>query len=221
MSPSTAVVAESGTHLTSTSDVSNTEKDSGNKTHLLHQPSEMTTSTADSPSISSNSTSSDDGSKDDPLSEYFTEQRVKKLNKIAEEENEALNLNLGLPVDLTAYTRRNIAPTGIIQKVLRPPILTLIRIFDWLLSWVEGPLFHFWGNIVPLSLRQRITFLGWAIYFPIHKALIGRRTGLHRDVSLEYHALTTVMWWGRLFPITIKRMRFSLSQLHACHPGDG
>ena len=215
MSPSTTGVDDSGTP-TST-DVPNTEKDSGNKLS-----SEMTTSTEDSPSISSNnSTSSDDGSKDDPLSEYFTEQRVKKLNKIAEEENEALNLNLGLPVDLTSYTRRNIAPTGIIQKVLRPPILTLIRIFDWLLSWVEGPLFHFWGNIVPLSLRQRITFLGWAIYFPIHKLLLGRRTGLHRDVSLEYHALTTVMWWGRLFPITIKRMRFSLSQLHACHPGDG
>lgn len=29
--------------------------------------------------------------------------------------------------------------------------------------------------------------------------------------------MTTLLYWGRLFPVTIKRMRFSLSQLHCCH----
>ncbi len=29
--------------------------------------------------------------------------------------------------------------------------------------------------------------------------------------------MTSLLYWGRLFPVTIKRMRFSLSQLHCCH----
>ena len=32
--------------------------------------------------------------------------------------------------------------------------------------------------------------------------------------------MTTILYWGRLFPVTIKRMRFSLSQLSCCHGWD-
>ena len=71
---------------------------------------------------------------------------------------------------------------------------------------------------LPLSFKQRITKLGWVIYFPLHKLLLGRRTGIHPDASYEYHALTTLMHWGRLFPVTIDRMRFMLSQLSVWHP---
>ena len=179
------------------------------------------------------------------VDQYFTDAHIKRVNTIASEENDKLNLNLGLPVDLTNYTRRDISPTSIVQKVLRPPIQTFIRIFDWLLSFIEGPLFIFWSEHVPLWLRQKITFFAWTVYLPIHKFFIGRRSGLHRDVSYEYAALTTAMWAGRLvsimvgclnidvlfailinmqpssqFPITVKRMRMSLSQLHVWHPPD-
>ncbi|KAL7528078.1 hypothetical protein ACHAXR_002254, partial [Thalassiosira sp. AJA248-18] len=143
------------------------------------------------------------------------------MNKRAEKENEGLNLNLGLPVDLTVLTRRDgNAASGLVQKGFRPPIQILIRLLDRVLAFVESPLFRLWGNHIPLRFRQRLTFLAWGMYLPIHKALIGRRTGLHKNASLEYHALTSVMWWGRLFPVTIKRMRFSLSQLHVWHPPD-
>ena len=135
------------------------------------------------------------------VDQYFTDAHVKRVNTIASEENDKLNLNLGLPVDLTNYTRRDISPTSIVQKVLRPPIQTFIRIFDWLLSFIEGPLFIFWSEHVPLWLRQKITFFAWSVYLPIHKLLIGRRSGLHRDVSYEYHALTTAMWAGRLVSV--------------------
>ena len=135
------------------------------------------------------------------IDQYFTDAHIKRVNTIASEENDKLNLNLGLPVDLTNYTRRHISPTNIVQKVLRPPIQTFIRIFDWLLSFIEGPLFIFWSEHVPLWLRQKITFFAWSIYLPIHKLLIGRRSGLHRDVSYEYAALTTAMWAGRLVSI--------------------
>lgn len=193
------------------------------------------------------------------LREYFTKDRTEQMNKRANEENERLNLNMGLPVDLTAFTRRDdvTTSTGIVQKVLRPPIQTLLRVLDRLLAFIESPLFRFWGERIPLRFRQKLTFMAWGMYLPIHKVLIGRRTGLHKSVSLEYHALTTMMWPGRLvsciwqhcislfrdvnvynvmwlsrsffvfashhfvqFPVTVKRMRFSLSQLHVWHPPD-
>jgi len=59
-----------------------------------------------------------------------------------------------------------------------------------------------------------LTFGAWQwIYLPLHKRWLGRRTAIHPDASLEYHALTSILWWARLFPVTIERMRFSLSQL--------
>mmetsp|Transcript_4152 Transcript_4152/g.9130 ORF Transcript_4152/g.9130 Transcript_4152/m.9130 type:complete len:555 (-) Transcript_4152:76-1740(-) len=185
-----------------------------------------------SSTASETSTSSDEEAAHAPdddnnnLCEYFSETRTNQMNQRAQLENEGLNLNLGLPVDLTAYARRRIdttattTTTGIVQKVLRPPIQILLRLLDRLLSLIESPLFRFWSERIPLRVRQKLTFLAWGMYLPIHKVLIARRTGLHKDVSLEYHALTSVMWWGRLFPVTVKRMRFSLSQLHVWHPPD-
>jgi len=159
------------------------------------------TSALSSTASESSSTEDEDITNNDTVDQYFTDAHIKRVNTIASEENDKLNLNLGLPVDLTNYTRRDISPTSIVQKVLRPPIQTFIRIFDWLLSFIEGPLFIFWSEHVPLWLRQKITFFAWSIYLPIHKLLIGRRSGLHRDVSYEYHALTTAMWAGRLVSI--------------------
>ena len=152
---------------------------------------------------SSDEEANDDG-QDDTIRVYFDGARIERMNKRAKEENERLNLNLGLPVDLTVFTRSDddITANGLVQKVLRPPIRTLLRLLDRLLSLVESPLFNFWSNRIPLRFRQKLTFLAWGMYLPIHKALIGRRTGLHRNVSLEYHALTSVMWWGRLVSFT-------------------
>ncbi|KAL9190255.1 hypothetical protein ACHAXT_007466 [Thalassiosira profunda] len=150
---------------------------------------------------------------------YFSKEHVQRANRAAAAENERLNLHLGLPVDLTVLTRRDGGfATTALQKLLRLPIRAAICLVDRFLSIIETPLFQFYSERLPLRWRQRITFLAWGMYLPVHKALIGRRSGLHRDVSLEYHALTSVMWWGRLFPVTVKRMRMSLSQLHVCHP---
>ena len=120
----------------------------------------------------------------------------------AEDKNTRLNLNLG-------------------QRVVTPDNKLLVWILRFLNSltveWWEAYFFALWKR-VPLALRRALTFGAWRFYFPIHKALLGRTTGLHRDASAEYHALTTVMWWGRLFPVSVRRMRFSLSQLHVVAP---
>lgn len=120
----------------------------------------------------------------------------------AQAKNERLNLNLG-------------------QRVVSPENKLLVWILRFLsnltVEWWEAYFFAFWKR-VPLILRRKLTFWAWNVYFPIHKALLGRRTGLHVDASAEYHALTTFMWWGRLFPVSVQRMRFSLSQLHVVAP---
>ena len=118
----------------------------------------------------------------------------------AAEVNKTLNLNLGLPID---------PDNGQIRGLFR----SLSNIF----SVFEEQLFAIFGRL-PLSFKQRITKLGWMIYFPLHRLILGRKTGIHPDASLEYHALTTLLHWGRLFPVTIDRMRFSLSQLSVWHP---
>jgi len=217
---SATIAAASEDSLAPPLNASEMPKLSCDKVHFPHPPT-LALATSTATTISSDESSSDEDAADNDGQDYDTLRESHQMNERAQKENERLNLNLGLPVDLTVFTRRdNSAANGIVQKVLRPPIQTLIRLLDRLLAFVESPLFSFWSNHVPLRLRQKLTFLAWGIYLPIHKALIGRRTGLHKDVSLEYHALTTVMWWGRLFPVTIKRMRFSLGQMHVVHPPD-
>ena len=116
--------------------------------------------------------------------------------------NERLNLNLG-------------------QTVVTPENKLLLWILKFLndtcVGWWEKYFFELWKR-VPLTIRRKLTFWGWKLYLPLHKALLGRRTGLHQDASAEYHALTTIMWWGRLFPVSVQRMRFSLGQLHVISP---
>eukprot|EP00977_Amphora_coffeiformis_P027656 scaffold34630_cov185-Amphora_coffeaeformis.AAC.2 len=123
-------------------------------------------------------------------------------NLPAAAKNESLNLNLG-------------------QKIITPEnkfLRWIIRFLNSLcIEWWEEHFFTFWAEKVPLSWRRALTFMAWKIYFPFHKAL-GLRTGLHKDASAEYHALTTLMWWGRLFPVSVRRMRFSLGQLHVISP---
>lgn len=111
--------------------------------------------------------------------------------------NQGLNLNLG-------------------QSIISPnnkSLLWIIQFLDRLLvRWWE-PYFQIFWKRIPLPVRQALTFGAWKVYFPLHKMLLGRTTGIHPDASLEYHAMTTIAWWGRLIPVTVNRMRFSLSQL--------
>lgn len=117
--------------------------------------------------------------------------------------NSELNLDLGQRI----ITRKNLA------------LLWIINFLDRLLfQWLEVPFFKFWSEVVPLSFRRALTHRSWRLYFRLHKALLGKSTGIHPSQSYEYHALTTVMWWARFIAVTPRRMRFSLSQLYAISP---
>ncbi len=142
----------------------------------------------------------------DDVHGYFENEIAMKMNERAKKENSRLNLNLGIPIDLTVFTSRqpiilrggDCSIPKIVKKIIRLPIQTILYLFDRIISLVEHPLFKFWSCFIPLRLRQKLTFLGWGLYFPIHNFFVGRRSGVHKNVSLEYHALTSVMWWGRL-----------------------
>lgn len=114
--------------------------------------------------------------------------------------NKALNLHLGMPFNPREFL--------LLRRCL--------KILSDFFSLFEDTLCHGW-NSVPLQIRQKITVIAWAIYFPLHRLLLSNRTAIHKDASYEYHAMTTVMYWGRMFPITIRRIRFSLSQLSVWH----
>jgi len=116
----------------------------------------------------------------------------------ARQVNETLNLNLGLPIVPENQTLRK----------------TLKWINILLIMWWEEKLFRL-IRATPLVYRRWLCMKSWRIYLSFHKRLIGNRSGIHPDVSEEYHALTSIVWWGRLFPVTLPRMRFALSQLSA------
>jgi acetyl esterase/lipase len=105
--------------------------------------------------------------------------------------------------------------------LLREKSQTLIKVIRFLdtvfFAWWENLLFGAW-NRLPTALRRRIFYGLWTLYAPLHRAVLGRSTGLHATQSLQYHALTTAMWIGRFLPVSVNRMRFMLHQLTAWHP---
>ena len=127
------------------------------------------------------------------------------LGTTPQEVNLQLNLDLGQKI----LTRRN--------KVL----LWIVNFLDQsLIQWWERLFFYLWGELVPLSFRRYVTHAGWKGFLAFHKAIFGKRTGLHPSQSFEYHALTTIMWGARFIACTPQRMRFSLSQLYVMAPND-
>jgi epsilon-lactone hydrolase len=129
--------------------------------------------------------------------------RKPSLKTPAEVNAKELNLHLGLQW---------------LNRERHQTLIKIIRFLDRLLvSWWERCFFRLYNGI-PVHVRRKICYMAWRFYFPLHKWLLGRSTGIHRDASLEYHALTTFLWCGRFFPVSIPRIRFALSQLSASHP---
>jgi len=118
----------------------------------------------------------------------------------AKEVNKSLNLNLGLPINPENRFLRKIFQ-------LMSKVIELVEQYGIML-WIA----------IPLRYRHAMTMVAWKIFFPIHQKYLGTSTGIHADASDEYHALTSVMWWGNLFPVTLKRIRFALNQIQVMHP---
>jgi len=121
-------------------------------------------------------------------------------NVSSQEVNDSLNLHLGLPKN----------PRDII--VLRKICKILSDVFSMFEVRAMNTL-----EMVPLRWRQLVGIKAWKLFLFFHKKLLHNRTGIHKDASLEYHALTSLMYWGRIFPTTIRRIRMSLDMLPMWH----
>jgi acetyl esterase/lipase len=92
-------------------------------------------------------------------------------------------------------------------------VFTLLLIEYW-----ESYVYYFINTFIPVRIKRYIIYQLWYMYFPFHQFCFGNRTGIHADASMEYHALTTTMYWFRFLPNSIVRMRFALHQLTCCQP---
>jgi monoterpene epsilon-lactone hydrolase len=117
---------------------------------------------------------------------------------------EGLNLNLGIPDSINP---RN-------SRVFRALASMSSTVFEWTF---ETPLFFVW-KCIPLSIRAGLSKGGWNVFSTLHKYTLGKSTGIHRELSYEAHAFSTLMWCASLMPLTLKRVRFCLSQLEVHHP---
>ena len=141
-------------------------------------------------------TSGSSGSSDDDSTEDLLEDCNKCLGDAdtrARLENERLNLNLGLPFDPTVLTRRSVSTSSALIRAIRRPIRLVLRLLDKFLALVETPLFQIWQNHAPLRLRQKVTFVLWRLYLPLHKTLIGRMTGLREYLRLCVSASSSTL----------------------------
>mmetsp|Transcript_24658 Transcript_24658/g.29773 ORF Transcript_24658/g.29773 Transcript_24658/m.29773 type:complete len:238 (-) Transcript_24658:71-784(-) len=131
-------------------------------------------------------------------SDSFVNPLANPLARTAKEINATLNLNLGLAL---------INPDNVVLRK------TLRFLMKFLLMWWEHYFFALL-DAVPLFWRQQLTAGAWNIYLPPHKLVIGHATGIHPDASPEYHALTTIMWWDQLFPVTDELLRLHFDDAH-------
>ena len=106
-----------------------------------------------------------------------------------------LNLYLGLPIN-----PRNIS-------ILRYICDLLCYLFSLV---IEVYLIKAW-DATPLKYRQYLSAEAWKLYFPIHRAVLSNRTAIHKDASYEYHAFSTLMYWIRLLPLSVRRVRFAMN----------
>lgn len=120
--------------------------------------------------------------------------------------NRSLNLNLGLSV-------LNLRNGSVVTRAL----VRFCRLLNTLIDLVEDYGVVVWLAI-PLRARHLLTMVSWRVWYALHRRFLGRRTGIHRDASPEYHAYTTIGWWGNLFPMSLKRVRLALNQVMVIHP---
>jgi len=119
------------------------------------------------------------------------------------------------PSEINASLNKNLGLSFILNP-MNPFVRKLFRLLGSFVHIFDLHIFRAW-DAVPLRLRQKITTIAWALYFHVHRFTLGRLTGIHRNASPEYHAITSICYWGNFFPVSIRQMRFCLSQLNVTH----
>lgn len=147
--------------------------------------------------IDTNSQSKKDATKTDPFDEAQDRTRLSPA-----EVNARLNLHLG-----QRWMGNEFERLRLLSKFLS-------KLF---LSWWEPLLLAILYRI-PDSVLRRVIFAAWELYLPIHKRLVWRSTGLDPSVSLECHALSTVLYLVHFLVTRASHIRYGLHILSAVRP---
>jgi epsilon-lactone hydrolase len=116
--------------------------------------------------------------------------------------NQRLNLHLGLPLMAQQFER----------------IRLLTRFMNTLLmSWWDGLILAVLYQL-PDSVLRCVIFAAWNVYFPLHQRFLSRSTGLDPSVSLECHALSTVLYLVHFAVTRVSHIRYGLHILSAVRP---
>lgn len=120
-----------------------------------------------------------------------------------------LNLNLG-------QTWITTTPKGgdddDIDKPATSPLWWSPAFDEWFMQFLRWLLPDHWFRLILIHFGWKMLFL------PLHRRWFGRSTGLHPSVSLECHALSTVMFLGHFVLHSVARIRYGLSIVPAARP---
>ena len=118
-----------------------------------------------------------------------------------------LRVNLGLP-DWLAKPLVEPGPLRRVLEAISPLFLP-----------VEVPAFWIWLKL-PSRIRWLLLMTLWRIWLVLHRLLPAWlvRRGMADELSIEAHALGNVLYWARIIPVNVRRMRFSLAQLDSSCP---
>lgn len=126
---------------------------------------------------------------------------------ITSKKREDLRTNLGIPKSVASQ----LVVTG-------TPVRRLIDA----LSHLSVPLEIVVNRLVagaPALLRQLVLIRSFRFLVALHRILPSKfaRRGLADSLSIEAHALSTFLWWIRLAPMTLRRLRSGLHTLSFLH----
>jgi acetyl esterase/lipase len=110
-----------------------------------------------------------------------------------------------------SWPKRSTTPTWILRM---NELLDNIFVSWWLLYVLE-----LWATKIPLKNKRSIIFFLWKYYVYIHTLVVCNIMGFYNsnsdNISDEYKALSTILYPGQFFQVTIPRMRFALGELNA------
>ncbi|KAG7374958.1 esterase [Nitzschia inconspicua] len=108
------------------------------------------------------------------------------------------------------------------RSATSPVLLQFLERFDKIfVDWWIHHFFYIYAEWIPPQVKRNVIFAAWKyVYLPFHQAFLYKRTGLHPSLSVEYHALTTLLWWAQFCVITPQRIQFSLGELYVISPTD-
>lgn len=118
--------------------------------------------------------------------------------------------------------RRNLGlPTKLAHQLVSygTPFQRFMEVSSWLATPVDFIIAWLIPRLPVVAVSKAVRFL-FALFVQVHKCLPASlaHRGLSDTLSIEAHALSTCMWWGRLIPINTTRARNALSSMQFVYP---